>query len=258
MANYTQRRMQPGFDPQAIKPSDLYSKDIRADEVNVAPGLGNAQANSDYFDAMQLEEMPLPPTRNNASYQYGLADDPWLKLEQQKQEQAKKTAQQSQVASAFNSAGQSQSYAGLGASLGGAFGGTPGAIAGGGAGLALDLVTKYYDAKKQKRLQEEQRMIQKKMERIENAERLRTRQISNYEMGMRASDKELADRAYNEAQALKFRQALNNIANQKMAAQGINIFGENGYRTSDFGMTRVNPNRAYGLADKAGAEVVRM
>ena len=209
-----------------------------------------------------------PKSRNNpnSTYQtpreFGLRQTPYDPAFEKKMREAEFNAKQKyyddqQMFAGMTAAGQSSNYAGMGAGLGMAWGGGIGSAIGGGLGLGLDLAMQYQNSKKQKRLEEQQRMIAKKQERIENAERLRQRQMSNAEMGMLASDKELADRKFNEAQALKFRQALNNVTNQKMARLGINPYGPNGYQASDMGGVRVNPNRAYGIMGNAGLDVVR-
>lgn len=244
------------------------SRNISLDTQNV----GFSQSDEDLLNAdANAAGIGMPTTRNNPNatmqpmQEYGIGSEfNYAKAMKQaedwrNQDRADRMKLQSdqRMTNAMVGAGNATNYASMGASLGSMAGGV-GAVAGFAGGLLLDQVSAYYDGKKQKRLAEAQRQLAKKQERIENAERLRQRQLSNFELGMRASDKELADRLTNEAQALKFRQALNNIANQKMARMGINPYGQNGYQSSSFGGVRVNPNRVYGLAEQSGVELPRV
>lgn len=216
--------------------------------------------------SMDAAEADLNTSRNNPSYTPqpiiptpgSMTEWERMAIDQRSKELdfSKQQANDNRIYGGLQGAANSKNYAGIGASLG-SMAGPYGAAAGAGVGLALDLVTAYYDQKKQKRLMEQQRQIQKRMEQIENAERLRQRQLSNFELGMRASDKSREDELLNAAEALKFKRAMDTLANQKMARMGMNIYGQNGYQSADFGIGRTDPDRVYRIADQTGVNLAR-
>ena len=212
-------------------------------------------------------ELELSTSRNNPNYDFQPVLPPapgsmteWerMAIDQRNKELdfSKQQADDNKFYGGLQSAANAKNYAGLGAALG-SMDGKSSAAAGMLLGTGLDLVMGYFDQKKQKRLMEEQRRIQKRMEQIENAERLRQRQLSNFELGMRASDKSREDELLNAAEALKFKRAMDTLANQKMARMGMNIYGQNGYQSADFGIGRTDPNRVYRIAEQTGVNLAR-